>query len=167
MDFLLNLVDLQSAWLIALVFVPLERLLPARPTQGALRRDWFNDVVYFLLNRIPIGIGLLFAMAMAATLGEALIPVAFREYVARQPLWLQVTVVILIADLCFYAMHRLFHTLPWLWRFHAVHHSIEELDWLAAHRVHPVDQIMTKGATIVPIFALGFSDAAIAIALIL
>ncbi len=167
MDFLLKLVDLQSAWLIALIFLPLERLLPARPAQGPLRRGWFNDAVFFLLNRIPIGIGLLVVAAGSIAIGQALLPTGFRASVAQQPLWLQVVALMLVADLCFYAMHRLFHTLPLLWRFHAIHHSIEELDWLAAHRVHPVDQILTKGASIAPVFALGFADGAIAIFFIL
>ncbi|MDR6832760.1 MULTISPECIES: sterol desaturase family protein [unclassified Sphingopyxis] len=163
MDTLLKLVDLQSAWLIALIFLPLERLLPARPNQGPLRRGWFNDTVFFILNRIPIGIGLLVVAAGSIAVGQAVLPTEFRASVAQQPLWLQVVALMLVADLCFYAMHRLFHTLPTLWRFHAIHHSIEELDWLAAHRVHPVDQILTKGASIAPVFALGFADGAIAI----
>ncbi|OYW48851.1 MAG: hypothetical protein B7X96_03120 [Novosphingobium sp. 17-62-8] len=40
--------------------------------------------------------------------------------------------------------HRLFHTVPALWKFHAVHHSIEEMDWVAAHRTHPVDTGITN-----------------------
>src|SRR5690606_27618749 len=54
-----------------------------------------------------------------------------------------------------------------LWDFHAVHHSTEEMDWLAAYRVHPVDQVLVKGTSLVPIFVLGFSEAAIAIASLL
>lgn len=53
--------------------------------------------------------------------------------------------------------------MPFLWRFHAIHHSIEELDWLAAHRVHPLDQIFVASCSLVPVFALGFSDFAVAI----
>ena len=87
----------------------------------------------------------------------------YRRRFASQPLWLQTIVLMLLADLIFYAMHRLFHTVPALWRFHAIHHSISDLDWLAAYRIHPVDQILTKGASLIPAFALGFSDAALAI----
>ena len=43
-----------------------------------------------------------------------------------------------------------FHAVPFLWRFHAIHHSIQELDWLAAHRVHPVDQTLTKAVIAAP-----------------
>jgi hypothetical protein len=59
------------------------------------------------------------------------------------------------------ASDRMFHSIPLLWRFHQIHHSTEELDWLAAYRVHPVDQIATRGISLAPVFALGFSDAAI------
>ncbi|BBB07401.1 sterol desaturase family protein [Sphingopyxis sp. EG6] len=162
MEYLLALVDLENALLVALIFVPLERLFPARPDQRTFRRSWLNDIVYFLLNRVPIGIGMLLLAVLGSLLGSAFIPVEFRAAVAAQPFWLQVVVLLLFADFGFYVVHRLFHTIPALWRFHAIHHSIEELDWLAAHRVHPIDQIVTKGATLVPIFALGFSGSAMA-----
>lgn len=41
-------------------------------------------------------------------------------------------------------------------RFHAVHHSAEHLDWLAAHREHPLDTIYTVGIINLPAFILGF-----------
>jgi sterol desaturase/sphingolipid hydroxylase (fatty acid hydroxylase superfamily) len=43
-----------------------------------------------------------------------------------------------------------------LWRFHSIHHSSEHLDWLAAHREHPVDSLYTILIVNLPIFALGF-----------
>ena len=46
--------------------------------------------------------------------------------------WLQAIEVLLLADLGFYLAHRAFHAVPALWRLHQIHHSIEEMDWLAA-----------------------------------
>ena len=46
--------------------------------------------------------------------------------------------------------------MPFLWRFHAVHHSSEHLDWLAAHREHPLDTIYTVGLINLPPLLLGF-----------
>ncbi|NJO19724.1 MAG: sterol desaturase family protein [Spirulinaceae cyanobacterium RM2_2_10] len=63
----------------------------------------------------------------------------------------------LFAELGYYWAHWLLHHVPWLWRFHAVHHSSEQLDWLSTVRVHPVDQVFTKTFQLVPIFLLGFS----------
>lgn len=167
LDSLSGFLDLKGALLVALIFIPLERLLPRRREQSLLRRFWTVDTFYLLLNRIPIGIGFMGLIAMSVAAGQALLPAAFRGAVAAQPFWLQVIEMIVVADLVFYAIHRLFHAVPFLWRFHAVHHSIEDLDWLAAHRVHPVDQILTKGLSLVPCFMLGFSGAAIGLSLLL
>jgi sterol desaturase/sphingolipid hydroxylase (fatty acid hydroxylase superfamily) len=45
---------------------------------------------------------------------------------------------------------------PFLWRFHAVHHSIEEMDWVASGRLHPLDQAFTQAFTVLPLFLLGY-----------
>jgi lathosterol oxidase len=46
---------------------------------------------------------------------------------------------------------------PFLWRFHAVHHSSEAMDWLAASRIHLVDAVVTRALAFVPLYVLGFS----------
>ena len=55
--------------------------------------------------------------------------------------WPQVALYLLGSDLVMYTTHRLFHTAR-MWRFHAVHHSSEHLEWTSASRFHPVDQIL-------------------------
>ena len=57
---------------------------------------------------------------------------------------------VLLSDLFVYWGHRLQHRVGFLWRFHAVHHSAEHLDWLAAHREHPLDTIYTIGIINLP-----------------
>jgi lathosterol oxidase len=92
--------------------------------------------------------------------GWARVPVV-RDTVAALPLVAQVPLVILVADFAQYWVHRAFHAVPWLWRFHAVHHSAERMDWLAGSRLHLVDVVVTRGLSYVPIFVLGFSTAAL------
>ena len=77
------------------------------------------------------------------------------------PLPAQVLALLLVADFTQYWVHRAFHRSQWLWRFHAIHHSIEQMDWLAGSRLHLVDVIATRGLTYVPIFVLGFSEPAL------
>lgn len=146
-----------SIILVVLVFVPLERLFALRHEQRILRNLWQLDTVYLLVNGAIIGFGLNLVLFGALMLTSQIVPKQFQSWVGAQPFWLQLPVLLLLSDLGFYTVHRMFHKVPWLWKFHAVHHSIEEMDWLAAHRVHPLDQILTKGASLLPVVALGFS----------
>jgi sterol desaturase/sphingolipid hydroxylase (fatty acid hydroxylase superfamily) len=148
---------LTTILIVALVFVPLERLFPLRRAQATLRKNWLNDLIFLVFNGLLIKIGLLMVIAGTLFAAARLMPASIQSAIQALPLWVQLPLLIMVSDLGFYWTHRMFHAVPWLWRYHAVHHSIEELDWLAASRVHPVDQILTKGASLVPVFALGFS----------
>ena len=154
-------IDFMSILTIAVIFIPVERLIPLRREQGLLRRDFYNDLFYLFFNRIPILIATSFVVATGLTMLRDAMPAGIGETVRAQPLWLQTIEVILLADAGFYFAHRLLHAVPFLWRFHAVHHSIEQMDWLAAHRVHPLDQIAVTLASVTPVFLLGFSDTAV------
>jgi sterol desaturase/sphingolipid hydroxylase (fatty acid hydroxylase superfamily) len=64
--------------------------------------------------------------------------------------------VILLSDLAIYWVHRFMHSNRLLWSFHRVHHTSERLDWLAAHREHPIDNLLTRGTENLPLILLGF-----------
>jgi len=153
-----GLIDYEQYLIAALIFIPFEYLFPLRASQKVFRKDWRNDVIFLLLNGVVIQLGLLFIFAGLITVLKPIVPHSVTDVVRAQPIWLQIIEVLLVADLGFYMAHRAFHAFPSLWKIHAVHHSIEELDWLAAYRVHPVDQIITKTASFLPLFVLGFSD---------
>jgi sterol desaturase/sphingolipid hydroxylase (fatty acid hydroxylase superfamily) len=155
--------NIKGLIVIALIFIPIEHLLPLHAEQRVFRQGWLTDLAHYFLSGIVIKLGLAIVIISTMSAGALLVAAEFREWVAELPLWLQVISILLIADLGFYVAHRLFHSVPWLWRFHAVHHSIEEMDWLAAHRVHPFDQIVTKSFSLIPVFVLGFSEAALGI----
>jgi len=147
--------------IVAAVFVPLERLFALHAGQKILREGWKTDLVYAFINSAIIQIG---AALVITLLSECLMRVMPSEVplaVASQPAWVQFIEVVIIADIGFYIGHRTAHAVPFLWRFHQVHHSSERLDWLAAARVHPVDQIFMSSASMVPILVLGFSNGAL------
>lgn len=160
---LLSLIDWRGILIIALVFVPLEQVLALHEHQKPWRRGWANDVFYLIFNGLPVKLGFVAILGVVMMAVEAHVPAGLHPWVQSWPLLVQIVAVIVIADIGFYAAHRTFHAVPWLWRFHAVHHSIEEMDWLAAHRVHPVDQILTMSASLLPVYALGFDPTAIAV----
>ena len=149
--------DPLSIIFVVLVFVPLERLFALRHEQRIFRNLWQLDTIYLLVNGAIVSFGLNLVLFGALLLTPQIVPAQFRSWVGAQPFWIQLPVLLFLADLGFYSVHRIFHKVPWLWKFHAVHHSIEEMDWLAAHRVHPLDQILTKGASLLPVAAMGFS----------
>jgi lathosterol oxidase len=97
----------------------------------------------------------------ATSLAKLWQPAALQRAIEQQPLALQWLEIVLLADLTQYWVHRAFHAVPWLWRFHAIHHSSRALDWLAGSRLHVVDVVATRGLVIVPVFLLGFAKPAL------
>jgi len=75
--------------------------------------------------------------------------------VAYLPFWARMTALIVVLEIGFYWGHRWSHEIPFLWRFHAVHHSANEVDWLVNTRVHPVDMVFTRLCGFIPAYILG------------
>jgi sterol desaturase/sphingolipid hydroxylase (fatty acid hydroxylase superfamily) len=75
---------------------------------------------------------------------------------AHLPLWLQAGIFLFGSDLIMYWLHRAFHHRP-LWKYHAVHHSSEELDWISAARFHPVNLFLGSVAADVALLLAGIS----------
>jgi sterol desaturase/sphingolipid hydroxylase (fatty acid hydroxylase superfamily) len=163
MDFLnLLLATGASLLFLALVFIPMEKVFPARKDQKVFRRHWLLDLSYFLGAYLFWGSVVLYTLHYFNTWLGGLIPSHFRTLVKSQPLWLQAVEVLVMSDLFIYWGHRLQHKVDFLWRFHKVHHSAEHLDWLAAHREHPLDTIYTVGLINLPAMIMGFQLEALA-----
>ncbi|WP_153796019.1 sterol desaturase family protein [Foetidibacter luteolus] len=145
-----------------LVFVPMEKVFPAKKGQKIFRRHWVLDLCY-LLGQYLLWSGLvLWVLNYFSFWMDGLVPAKFRALVKSQPVWLQAVEVLFFSDLLIYWGHRLQHKVDFLWRFHKVHHSSEHLDWLAAHREHPLDSIYTIGLINLPAFVMGFQLEALA-----
>jgi lathosterol oxidase len=148
--------------LLVALFVPLERAFARLPAQPVFRRGWRTDLAYFFVSHLAVQLLALATVAPALLLFRWAAWPALQGAVAAQPLALQLALAVLAADLASYAAHRAFHAVPWLWRFHAIHHSSEALDWLAGSRLHLVDVIVTRAVAFVPLFVLGFEQTALA-----
>ena len=146
----------------AAIFVPFERLAAAHPEQSTLRRGWATDVLTGLMNGLLLYAALLLALSAIDFAAAAAAP-GVRAWIETRSLWAQVILALAVGDLGVYASHRLSHTVPWLRRFHAVHHSAEEMDWLVGFRFHPIDLLLLRVASLGPLVALHVTPAAIAI----
>lgn len=154
--FNLSLVCGWSFLFLCVLFRPLEKIFPAKPGQPFFRPAWWLDLAFFA-GQYLVWNGLVFWLLLAfGGWLDGIVPIRFRATVGEQPWWLQAVEVVLLSDFCIYWGHRLQHRVGFLWRFHSIHHSAEHLDWLAAHREHPIDTVYTMGLINLPAFVLGF-----------
>jgi uncharacterized protein (TIGR03382 family) len=144
----------------AALFVPLERAFALRREQGPFRKGWLTDASYFFMSHALVQLMSLLVLVPATWAGQALAVAPVQAVVQALPLVVQFALIVLLADLAQYAVHRAFHAVPLLWRFHRVHHSVEQMDWLAGSRLHLVDVIVTRGLVLLPIVMLGFDPIA-------
>lgn len=142
--------------LLMVVFVPMEFVFAAKKGQRIFRAQWWTDTCYFLGQYLIFGALVLWVLQYFNTWVDGMVPAGFRNSVAAQPWWLQAVEMVLLSDFLIYWAHRLQHKVGFLWRFHKVHHSAQHLDWLAAHREHPLDTIYTVGIINLPALVLGF-----------
>jgi sterol desaturase/sphingolipid hydroxylase (fatty acid hydroxylase superfamily) len=140
-----------------LVFVFIEKLFPLRPEQPVFRAEWQTDLQHFFVNHLLVGFVLLATNLMVHRLFSWAISDALQAWVQALPFALELLLLMLVADLIQYAVHRAMHEWPPLWRFHAVHHSIKTLDWLAGSRLHVGEVLLMRTLVLAPIYVLGFS----------
>lgn len=150
-----------SLFFLALIFVPLERAFARLKDQRIFRRGWRADLAHFAVSHLLVQVTVLLTMLPAAIFFDWVVSDRLQAAVAAQPLALQFVEAMFVTDLFAYIAHRLFHVVPFLWRFHQVHHSSEILDWLAASRLHVVDILVTRAFGFIPLYVLGFSHSAI------
>ena len=146
----------------ALIFIPLEKSFPKYKTQKILRDEWQTDLAYFAVNYLLVSIILLVSINIAPIFFGWAVSDTFQNIISSWPIPLQFIVVIFVADLAQYSVHRIYHHVPFLWKMHAVHHSAKALDWLASSRINFFEILITRSAIFLPLYLLGFSQEALA-----
>jgi len=136
------------------VFTSMEKLFPKYRDQVILRREWKLDMTYFGINHLLISAIILVGNWASNTLNFAA-SADLQAAVQALPIAVQFILVLLLADFVLYWEHRAFHELPKLWGFHAVHHSVETMDWLAGSRSHVVATFVERTLVVVPLYLLG------------
>jgi sterol desaturase/sphingolipid hydroxylase (fatty acid hydroxylase superfamily) len=138
--------------LLVVLFVPLEKLFALRE-QRTFRPGLLTDLTHILVNTA------LTTVAVVVLVVAATIPFVWlrrMDLVSGLPAWAAIALAAVIVVIANYWGHRLTHQVAFLWRFHSVHHSIEQMDWVASGRLHPLDQAFTQACTVFPLVLLGY-----------
>jgi sterol desaturase/sphingolipid hydroxylase (fatty acid hydroxylase superfamily) len=143
------------------LFIPLERLFARYHGQPLFRVEWREDLFYYLVSSLMVQVLTFLSMAPALAIVAHTTLGSFRAHVAAQPVVLQFVEIMFLTDLVQYWVHRAFHRVPFLWGFHAVHHSAKSMDWMAGARMHFLEIIALRGTTVIPMYVLGFTDTAL------
>lgn len=159
MQYLNDLIPQQTLFRIALfvsvlaALLLLEVLLPRRLGSAQKHKRWLSN----------FGLGLSNTLIVHLLLPFSLVAFAFTMQEFRWGLWFvvelsapwRITLALLTLDLLIYCQHRLFHAVPWLWRFHQVHHSDVEVDVSTALRLHPIEIILSLTLKLAAIVIVG------------
>ena len=148
-------------WLVLLmiIFVPIERRWGLH-RQKVFRKAFGADLVYYFLSSLLPKLLLVLPMTLVAAGLHHLTPGGFYAWVASVPFWIRLPAAMVVGEVGAYWAHRWSHEIPLLWRFHAIHHSAEEIDWLVNSRAHPVDMVFTRLCSLVPMYVLGLAQPA-------
>jgi len=111
---------------------------------------WFLVPLFARVFRIAL---LVLVAALLFNIGDADDLIAFYDDghgpLSVAPLWLQAALFLVLADFMMYWLHRMFHG-GGFWKYHAIHHSSEDVDWISAARFHPVNLLLgTIGVDVV------------------
>ena len=150
-----------GVWLVLLIaiFVPMERLRALHPRRF-LRKGLGTDLAYYFLSGIAPKLLLTIPVGLLVGALHRMVPAEYYSTMSGIPVWLRVPAAMLVGEVGSYWGHRWSHEIPFLWRFHSIHHSAEEIDWLVKSHAHPFDMFFVRFCGLVPMYALGLAQPA-------
>jgi sterol desaturase/sphingolipid hydroxylase (fatty acid hydroxylase superfamily) len=140
-----------------LIFAIIEKIFPLYKGQALFREEWQTDLTHFAVNHFIVGLVLLTVNFFIHRLFGWMASDTFQMMIHTIPFIPQLLLCILVADLVQYWTHRSYHEIPFLWKFHAVHHSTKTMDWLAGSRQHLLELFVTRVLVLGSLFAVGFN----------
>jgi sterol desaturase/sphingolipid hydroxylase (fatty acid hydroxylase superfamily) len=148
---------LLDLFLMAVIFIPIEMVFPKRKEQKTFHDEWRTDLVYFVVSHLLVQFFGVITQKPATLFFGWIGLSGLHEAVQSLPFIVELLFAFFITDLFQYWTHRFFHNHSFLWRFHSIHHSTENMDWLAGSRTHFVDIFVTRSMAFVPLYIFGFS----------
>jgi sterol desaturase/sphingolipid hydroxylase (fatty acid hydroxylase superfamily) len=141
----------------------LERIFTWRKDQPVLRKEIAQDLFFLVFNGHYAGLLIatlttyLLSRVAAWTNTDFLAQLQAANLIAAWPMAAQVLVFMLLKDFISWWVHRLLHTVPWMWEFHKLHHSITQMDWIGNFRFHWMEIVIYRAFTFLPLMVLGVS----------
>ena len=141
------------------IVLALEWALPRRRLTQSRRRRWAANfgivVIDSLMLRLAFPILAVGLAIVAADRGWGLFNIV------GLPVWLEVLASVILLDALIYWQHRLFHTVPLLWRLHRMHHADLDFDVSTALRFHPLEIALSMLIKMAAVLLLGPSALAV------
>jgi sterol desaturase/sphingolipid hydroxylase (fatty acid hydroxylase superfamily) len=155
--FLLSVARL-CVWLLllAVIFLPLERLLAVRPRK-IFSKGLASDIGFYFISGLVPALLLTPPLTLVALAAHAVVPPGLQAAVADLPLWARIAGALVVSEIGFYWGHRWAHEIPLLWRFHSIHHQPTEVYFLVSARAHPVDNVFIRLCGLIPVYVLGLA----------
>jgi sterol desaturase/sphingolipid hydroxylase (fatty acid hydroxylase superfamily) len=146
----------------SILIYALELAFPWRKNQPKIRQDFWIDAFYLYWNYF------LFSLVAYSALSSVFVQL-FKDFlglfgivntvaihVEHLPNWLQLVIIFVLRDFMQWNIHRLLHNVNWMWEFHKVHHSVEEMGFAALMRYHFMENIIYRSLEYIPLAMMGF-----------
>ena len=152
LGFFLGIFALVASW---------EIVSPRRRLSQPRWLRWYSNIAIVALNTIVVR--LLFPLApvglavLAASHGWGILNLV------ALPLWLEITVSLIVLDLVIYLQHVMFHAVPALWRLHRMHHADLDFDVTTGSRFHPVEIVLSLLLKMAAVVVIGPPAAAVVV----
>ena len=128
----------------------LELIIPWRKNQKAFRKDFWVDAFYMFFNFFIFNLIIFVALSNTTAhlfkefMGTIGMPQSPIFDFSKWNIWVQFFSFFLIADFFQWTIHNVLHRVPFLWKFHKVHHSVVEMGFAAHLRFHFMEHVVYK-----------------------